>query len=293
MKWIQCLGSKAKTPLQVAQEAKPIWKGILGVDGKWIKIAGADRCILVGLDLATRDIPNFEYAESENSLDYRIFYLTLKEMNYPARGFVMDRQRDSIKWARKIYPNVPIQFCCAHFIREVDQKLHYLLALIKLRACKNNEQYQKRVKQYKLRLELRKKVYNILFAKTESLARKRLQSLVKCGHRFTKPYMQKIIVTLIKDGDGFFAHFKVNGLPRSNNLTELLVNQIEARIKLIEGFQSDETAENFIGLFIHYLRFKTFTYCKKKNKKKNGKFPLQIAKSNLKTKDWLRFSQKH
>lgn len=279
--------------MQVAKEVKPIWKGILGVDGKWIKTAGSNRCMLVGLDLATRDIPNFEYAESENSLDYKIFYLTIKEMDYPAKAFVMDRNPNSIRWARKIFPNIPIQFCCAHFIRETDQKLHYLLALIKLRASKNNEQYQKRIKQYKLRLELRKKVYNILFAKTEKLAKRRLQSLVKCGHKFTKPYMQKIIVTLIKDGDGFFTHFKVNGLPRSNNLTELLVNQIEARIKLIEGFQSDETAENFIRLFIHYLRFKTFTYCKKKNKYKNGKFPLQIAKSNLKTNNWLKFSQKH
>lgn len=265
----------------------------MGVDGDWIKVAGQDRCILVGLDIKTTDIPNWEYAEGETSLDYKIFYLTLKEMKYPARGFVMDRQKDSIRWAQRIFPGVPIQYCCAHFLRETNQKLHFLMALNKLRAAKSKEQYQKRCRQYELRLKLRKKIYRILFARTERIARKRLQTLVKQAHRYSKQYMQKLIVTLVKDIEGFLAHFKVRGLPRTNNSTELLINQIEARNKTIEGFQSDETALNFLSLFIHSLRFKKFTYCKKKNKKRNGHFPLKLAQANLKTDDWLKFSQRH
>ena len=289
--WLKKLASNTKTPLQVYKELKPQYGGILGIDGDWIKVAGDDRCILVGVDHKTDVIANFEYAESENSLDYKILILTLIEMKYPFKGVVSDRNGSIKKWVEKLLPGIPHQFCIAHFMREVDSKIKYSYICKRLKGAKTRKSYDYFKDYYQPELIFHKKIYNILFAKTEKLARTRLNSLIKRRDKFPD-HCQPFIISLVKDAPYLFRHFKVHGLPKTNNFTELKINQIENRIKLIEGFQSDETAENFIRLLIHFLNSKKFTYAKKKHNFRNNKTPLQLAKSNLKTDDWLKLSQK-
>ena len=289
--WLRRFTSNTKTPLQADRELKPQYGGTVGIDGDWIKVAGENRCILVGIDKKTSVIANFEYAGSEYSLDYKILFLTLIKMNYPFRGIVSDRNGNIRRWAQRLLPKVPHQFCCAHFMREVDSKIKYGYILRRIRGSQTKESSQYFKTFYKPETDFRKKIYNILYAKTEKMARKRLAILVRQRAKFPDKY-HSFIVSLVRDADYFFRHYKVRGLPRSNNFTELVINQIENRNKLIEGFQSDETAENFVRLFIHYLNQKKFTFAKKKYNYKNGKSPLQLAKCNLKTTDWLKFSQK-
>jgi transposase-like protein len=212
-------------------------------------------------------------------------------MKYAFKGVVSDRNGSIKKWVEKLLPGIPHQFCCAHFMREVDSKIKYGYICKRLRGAKTKQSYEYFKNYYKPEILFHKKIYNILFAKTERLARKRLNTLIRQRDKFPDS-CQPFIVSLAKDASYFFRHFKVRGLPKTNNFTELKINQIENRNKLIEGFQSDETAENFIRLLIHYLNLKKFTYAKKKHNFRNGKVPLELAKSNLKIKDWLKFSQK-
>lgn len=270
---------------------QPVFGGIVGIDGDWIKVAGQSRCILVAVDLKTRYLVNFEYADSENATDYRIMFLTLIQMGYPFKGIVSDRQGDIKRFAKRLLPSIPHQFCLAHFMREVDSKLKYGYICRCLRNAKSKESYLFFKTFYQLELKFRKKIYSILFARTEKLARSKLNTLIR--HREKYPdRCQPFIISLVKDADYFFCHYKARGLPRTNNTTELVINQIENRNKLIEGFQTDETAENFIRLFIHNYNYKKFIFAKKRHSRINGKSPLQLAKVNLKTNNWLKFSQK-
>lgn len=270
---------------------KPVFGGFVGIDGDWIKVAGESRCILVAVDLKTRCFANFEYAESENATDYRIMFLTLIQMDYPFKGIVSDRQGDIKRWAKRLLPDIPHQFCLAHFMREVDSKLKYGYICRCLRNAKTKEGYLFFKNFYQPELKFRKKIYSILFARTEKLARTKLNTLIKQRNKYPDK-CQSFIASLVEDADYFFRHYKVRGLPKTNNLTELAINQIENRNKLIEGFQTDETAENFIRLFIHSYHFKKFTFAKKRHSHINNKSPFQLAKVNLKTNNWLKFSQK-
>lgn len=212
-------------------------------------------------------------------------------MKYPFKGVVSDRNGNIKRWVERLLPGIPHQFCVAHFMREVDSKIKYGYICRRLKGAKTKKSYDYFKDYYKPEITFHKKIYNILFAKTEKLARKRMNTLIKQRDKFPDD-CQPFIFSLVKDAPYFFRHFKVRGLPRTNNFTELKINQIENRNKLIEGFQSDETAENFTRLLIHFLNSKKFTYAKKKHNSRNGKTPLQLAKSNLKTDNWLKLSQK-
>jgi hypothetical protein len=45
-------------------------------------------------------------------------------------------------------------------------------------------------------------------------------------------------------------------------------------------------------MLIMRYRFKVFTDCRKKNKQKNGKTPLELAGVDLLKMNWINFSQK-
>ena len=288
--WLNLLGENAFTPMQLARKLKPCWKGILGVDGFWFKMAGEKRAGLIAQDLKTRDVPNWEYAEGETSLDYKILFLTLQEMNYPFRGVVSDRNAQIIRWRKRLLPEIPHQYCCIHFLRDVGTKLHYVSIRSKLRG-KSKEQKNIILQEFGDVLRFRKKIHAILFARTEKMARYRLKLLVEHG-RWLNSTMKSFVADLLKEADHYLIHFSVPGLPRTNNIAELTIKHIRKRLKLIEGFQSDETAENFLKLFIHSLRMRKVTSAKKKHQMLNYKAPLQNAVPELSIRDWLRFCQR-
>jgi len=285
--WLNLLGENAFTPLQLAQKLKPKWKGILGIDGFWFKVAGQKRAGLLAQDIKTRDIPNWEYADGETSLDYKILFLTLQEIGYPFKGIVSDRNKQIVRWREKYLPNIPHQYCCVHFLRDVDTKLNYLSILSKLRGKGRGLA----LKKYAIELRFHKKIYGILFAKTEKMARYRLKLLVEHNH-WLNSIMKTFAADLLQEADNYFIHFSVPGLPRTNNIAELTIKHIRKRLKLIEGFQTDWTAENFLKLFIHSVRMRKVTSAKKKHQMLNYKAPFENAVPELNIKDWLRFCQR-
>ncbi|MEI6494951.1 MAG: hypothetical protein WCO03_02715 [bacterium] len=66
-------------------------------------------------------------------------------------------------------------------------------------------------------------------------------------------------------------------IPRTTNLLEGFNSQLELRLSSIRGFETVETAKNYVNAWIVKRRFTKFTDCKKQFKKLNGKSPLECA----------------
>lgn len=89
----------------------------------------------------------------------------------------------------------------------------------------------------------------------------------------------------------YMTHHRVPGLPADNNFTENVIKQLGKKLRLMEGFQTVESAESFSRLLIGCYRFKRFT--DSDADARNGRAPLEAAGVDLHGIDWLRFLMDH
>lgn len=277
LNWVMYYGHNAKSPIEVAQELKPKWSGLLGVDGKELRIKGHDLTVLIAQDVMTFD-PVFScLAESENLQEAERFFLIIKEvLRYPTRGIVSDLGRGKIFVGsiEQIFPGVPHQACVVHYYRYVKRTIPA--------GKKSPWHHENRL--------LRKTVHDLLFAQQFADAEQILKNIQSNRHLFGASYHQTIIRSLERYFNLLSAHFHHPVLVRDNNVTENLIKQLNRKIKQSDGFKTRENADSFLRLwFIHY-RFNPFVNSCVSNRK--GKAPLELAGINIKNRDWLSFSQK-
>lgn len=276
LNWVMKYGNNAKSPTEVALELKPEWSGLLGIDGKELKIKGKDFTLLIAQDILTFDPVFFSLVEGENAEDSKKFFLIIRDvLKYPVKGIVSDlgRGRVFISLIEEILPDIPHQACVIHFSRYVDMTIPK----------------SKKSIYYKENRILRETVKNILFAHSFNDAEEILQRLLLTRNLFKAPYHKKIINSLERHFDLLTAHFHNPFLARDNNVTENLIKQLNRKLKQSFGFKTIENAYNFLKLWFIYYRFKPFTNSNESHR--NGKAPLELAKVNINNRDWLSFSQ--
>ncbi|GBD99244.1 hypothetical protein BMS3Abin07_01278 [bacterium BMS3Abin07] len=97
LNWVMQYGENAKSPLEVALEIRPKYSGLLGVDGKELKINGRDFTLLVAQDILTFDTVFFSLVEGENMEESRRFFLIIRDiLKYPVKGIVSDLGRGRV-----------------------------------------------------------------------------------------------------------------------------------------------------------------------------------------------------
>lgn len=277
LNWVMHYGHNAKSPIEVAHELKPKWSGLLGVDGKELRIKGKQLTVLIAQDVVTFDPVLFCLAESESIREAERFFLIIKDvLRYPTKGIVSDLGRGKIFIARieQIFPGVPHQACVVHYYRYVKRTIP---------AGKKSPWYhENRI--------LRKTVHDLLFAQQFADAEQILKHIQNNRQSFRASYHQTIIRSLERHFSLLSAHFHHPILVRDNNVTENLIKQLNRKIKQSDGFKSRDNAGSFLRLwFIHY-RFNPFV--NSTSSYRNGKAPLELAGINIKNRDWLTFSQK-
>jgi len=159
---------------------------------------------------------------------------------------------------------------------------------------------------YELLIDFQNIIYSIIYADTYKIAQYRIRSLEKYfwPKRFAmKEYYSRKHIQLIKK---LIRDFKEHeeyllnylkyphlNIPNTTNLIEGYNSQLENRITNIKGFETFETAKNYINAWVIKRRFAKFTNCKNKFKKLNGKTPLECAGVDISyIRDWIRWCQK-
>jgi len=222
------------------------------------------------VDIYTQDIVHFLIVSKESLRNFRLFICQIKEeINYPLQGAVIDLRSGLSTAIREFYPGIPIQACVIHLSRQIDYRLP------KSRKSPFYEENK----------TLRKILHSILFAED---IKKAYRSL-KCLEKVEKDYQtrsQRSVIKMVKwNLPLILAHHFHKALPRDNNIIENVIKQLNRKIKLVEGFKSEESAKNYLKLLIMHYRFKEFN--NSSDKSKNGKSPLQLAGVNTKGLDWL------
>lgn len=264
------------------------------------------------IDYLTHDVPIYGIALSENSFDIETIFRKLKEIHYPLRGIVCDESMGQIaEIAKKVFPNVVIQICLTHYSKTIDrafvaggakrtyralQKQLIFLeesffisthhrGISKALALTNQMAELEFEYGYLWRIQ---ELFHGLFWKVKNekeltqwedelnvqismMDLKRYPHAQKIKDRYLDYYEKRewIVASIF--------HPQLD-IPRTTNLIEgWNSTTLELRFSSIRGFEKEIYARNYINALILKYRFHTFTDCRGKFKKLNGKSPLQAA----------------
>lgn len=315
-KMVHEAGERCKTPQETAEDLMPMWEGWLLVDGKVIKIAGEDYVALIGMD-SSRDLVHLELVWAEDKASVKRFYEDIRDGSNPVRGVVTDMDEAQIWAVEEVFGDIPHQFCLTHMERLIDKKTGYkgirrqVIRLIKQleglqfrargdyhteelgrRINEARRKVRARLKEYKLERDLRRAARRFIYARSKEEGEERLQSIVAQRERYWRRNLRSLIDSLIVYKEGLLKYLDTPGLPRSTNVMENFIRNLNRRLKTMDGFQTEEGARAFLKLYSLYYRFKPFTDCREHNKHLNGKNPLNLAGVNTTGLDWVRYSQR-
>jgi transposase-like protein len=270
--WVSELGAEAKTPLEVSMELRPTWGGVLGIDGKVIFVRAARHCLLVGVDHPTQDIVHALVVNVEAADELvRLATEARLDAGHPLSGLVADLGPGFVQAHRNHFGDTPFQACRVHFDRRLDSDIP-------------KSKWSAKAPLY---AELKARVRAVLYAPTYDESCRLLSALILERARFKGIGKYDTIRTLERNFDVYTAHHHMPGLPADNNVTENVIKQLNKKLRLMEGFESLESAERYVRLLVGCYRFKRFTdSCRRPD---NGKAPLELAGVDLAGRDWLAY----
>ena len=271
-RWVDTAGAAAKTPLMVSAElAPPDWGGVLGVDGKVIRVSGDKACLLIAVDHPTQDIVHALVLPKEDGAGFdRLVREVVVAAGYPLQGLVSDLGGGFLEAWRDGLARVPFQACRIHYDRHLDQYVPKV----------------KRSAKAALHAEFKARLRAVVYADSYDQACQLWYRLSAERARFAGiGGRQNALVALESKFGLYTAHHRFPQPPADNNVAENVIKQLGKKLRLMEGFASLESAERFCRLLIGCYRFKRFTDSRRNGG--NGRSPLEHAGVRLPTQDWL------
>lgn len=281
-RWVDDAGAAAKTPLAVSADLVPRgWGGVLGIDGKVLRIGGAKCCLLIGVDHPSQDIVHALVLPEENGQGFeQLVREAITVAGYPLQGLICDLGGGFLEAWRDHFARVPLQACRIHFDRRLDQYVRKL----------------KHSPKAALHAEYKARLRAVLYADSFEQACQLWYLLSDERARFVGIGKHDALAALEAKFGLYMAHHRHPHLPADNNIAENVIKQLGKKLRLMEGFASLTSAERFCRLLIGCYRFKRFTDCRRNGG--NGKSPLELAGARPPTRDWLDYlltppSQQH
>lgn len=272
--WVDAAGAAAKTPLQMSAElAPPGWGGVLGIDGKMLRIGGTKACLMVAVDHPSHDLVNALVVPHENGEGFaQLVHEVIVHAGYPLQGLVCDLGAGFLEAGRDYFPGVAFQACRVHYDRHLDQYVPKL---------KRNQTKAALHAEFKARLRA------VIYADSYEQACARWYPLSDDRHRYAGLGVADPLAALERKFGWYMAHHRHPHLPADNNVAENVIKQLGKKLRLMEGFASLDSAKRFTRLLVGCYRFKRFTDSRRNGG--NGKSPLELAGAQPPTKDWLAY----
>lgn len=275
---IIALGFNCKSPMETSIELKPRWSGYIIVDGDSILIGKHRESLLLGVDAFSQDISHAILAEHEDGQNWTHLLLVLKDpIHYPFKGIISDGDPTVQEAIKVVLPGLPYQYCVRHFEKELYRYIRYQF-IQKRGYWRESDRFLKASK-------------NLLYAKNFETAEKYLLA-ISIDPGFKKAGLDEVINKIKLNFSDLTRHHFYPGMPRTSNIGEGVISRLDSKINQADGYKCHKTAWATLKMLIMRYRFKVFTDCRKKNKHKNGKSPLELAGVNVSNINWIKFSQR-
>lgn len=247
--------------------------GVVGVDEKWVQVpknnkpAGDHRkwmYVYVAVDAYTYDLLHIAIYPHNTAQSAQTFLLALRTKGYHPRVVVTDLRRDYVTTIARVFPHAQHHECLFHAM----QSLHHQLAgIYGWDALRSDDRL----------VSLRQSLDGLLQARTKPTAQRRYQQLM--AQRATwvaeKPKLAAVFASLEAHWPRLLNGIESDLIPRTNNTAELVIRRFDQHYQNFCGFESLETAAQFLAVFEKVYRFTPFSA--DAQPRIRGKSPLQLA----------------
>jgi len=293
---VHAVANAAKDSTWIARNLKPKWRGVLCVDGTYIRVLNAfaelarkegwsddeaERFLhklvaLIGVDYHTRDLPHYSIGDNENMVDLVMYFQQLKEIGYDLQVLVRDGNQRIGEAAVHVYGKpISQQSCHHHFLDKFDQAMA-------VKSCDAKDRTNI--------LSLKLCVCSIIRVPDIDLSCHRVNEFAREQNRFrTSETTNELVDKFLRDFESLTEYLQHprGFVPTTVNVSENMNKQLKDRLKPMCMFQSIQSAENYVKLWCLKRRFQKFTDCKKPFRHLNGKAPLEIAGCRINGLDYL------
>ena len=271
LNWLNQLGEKTLTPLEVYQVLKPTWGDILLIDAKFT----GSFVVMIAVDHHTGDPFHYHLCLKEDKENFRTFLTTIKDkFNYQPKAIVSDQGRGNslVELIREIFPEAIHQLCTIHFSR-----------FVKMTVPKNKK--GKFFITNKMFYDDLSKIFN---AQDKKEADNSFKELLSKKDIYNQKYHKTILKSLTLTYDLFTHYLLYPFIPKDTNKMENVNRQLERRLKVTDNFKSFEILNNFLRLWFIWFRFQPLK--NPINKNNNNKSRLNLAKVETNNINWLKFA---
>jgi len=312
---VQAVGQRCRTPEEMSKElGLDMWRGYLIADDKHIAVRGTTVPWYLGVDKSGDILHAVVMPERTVGAMVKFFETIRDGLHYRLKGLTTDQEvLFSLAYGRT-FAGKPHQYCLKHALESLDRRLGYHRQLLRKKHLQQQlreifrslpdrggrQSVHRRQERFvdgyeRLRtLEtamkpvevLRKAIRRVLYSRSYRLGCSRWANFHQ--HRLRRHPAHRTIVEFVSSHwHALTVHYHYRGMPNTNNIAENTMRQLERRLKTVEGFGTERTAETYINLLIAYLRAKPYTDCRGYRKYRNGLSRLELAGATLPTKDWL------
>lgn len=233
--------------------------GILVMDGKYIAVKDFEAKIpfIYGIDYLTHDIPHGDLFTAEDETAFSQFFGKLKDLGYELRVVVADDRAGLKQALNKVFPYAKLQLCHTHFVENIRQVLN----------IRTDDRYHHFFNSL---------VAHVFKVKKES---KITKGLVHVFYRRTygSRTLQNIVTGIKHRQSELFNYLQIKDCPNNTNLIELYNSHMQARLKGIKGFESFNSAKQWLNAYLIRRRTKPLTDCKTKFKHLNKHASLEFT----------------
>ena len=247
--------------------------GVIGIDEKFVLVPKNDKepgkmrrwmYVYVAVDCYTYDLLHIAIYRYRNEQTARIFLLELKAKGYRPRVVVTDLWNKYNGLIGEVFPAATHQECIFHALKEVQKKIKDIY------GANYKEDAPEAVK-------LKEDIYYIFKAKTKRTARKRYDEVMSLQKEYVekKPESQAVFTFLQKHWPRLLPAIESTLIPRTNNTAELVIRRFDQHYQNFCGFESIESAQQYLAVFEKLYRFTPFS--QDAQPRLRGKCPLELA----------------
>ena len=251
--------------------------GVVGVDEKYVLVPKNDKpaakmkrwmYVYLAVDVYTYDLLHIALYPYNTRDSAHAFLLALRGKGYHPRVVVTDLRRDYGPLIGQVFPQAKHHECVFHAEQAIGRYLRKTWGRTYAQRQPEAEQ-------------LRAEVVRVFRARTKRTADKRYQALLAQQKDYVQraPPLQWAFVFLEQHWPTLVNSLENELIPTTNNAVEMVIRRFDQHYQNFCGFQSFQTAQQYLGVFETLYRFTPFSDDARPAIR--GKSPLQLAGYDL------------
>jgi len=270
-RWVSAFGGKLLPVAAIFGMVRS--SGVIGVDEKFVLVPKNDKpkskmsrwmYVYLAVDMYTYDLLHIAIYPYNNEDSARAFLLAVRTKGYTPQTIITDLRQDYGALITQVFPQATHHECIFHALQNVQT---YFKEIYGADYVKDSPQA----------VALKQEIYAIFDVQTRRTARKRYAAVLAKRDAYVAQTPEAIAIFefLERHWPKLVNAIENPTIPRTNNVTELVIRRFDQHYQNFCGFDNLESAHLYLAVFEKLYRFTPFS--QDAQERIRDKCPLELA----------------